>query len=307
MGRHPVEDHAQSRLVAAIHEGAELVGRAVAAGGREVAAALVAPGFVQRVLGHRQQLDVGEAHVQRVGNQVGGELRPVPEAPVGMALPRSGVDLVDVHGRTQPVAPGARLHPCGIAPLVRRRRGHAGGRARTQLEAAAVGIGLDHHRTTGAVADLELVERAGPQPGHEQLPQAAAAVHLHGVGAAIPAVEVAHHAHALGIGRPAHEAHAGHPAAGAAVGTQHAPGLGEAPLVEEVAVVVGGLGGEAPRAGHGHAPVAALHLDHGRITGLAGPAPLEQSSASGAKGLPRTIRQQPRRTGLGIEVPHDPS
>jgi hypothetical protein len=59
--RHPVEQHADAVAVAAVDEVAQIVGRAEAAGRREVAGGLVAPGIVERMLGDRQQLDVGEA------------------------------------------------------------------------------------------------------------------------------------------------------------------------------------------------------------------------------------------------------
>ncbi len=61
MSRHPVEQHADAGLMALIDEIAQVVGRAVAAGGREVAGGLVAPGVIERMLGDRQQLDVREA------------------------------------------------------------------------------------------------------------------------------------------------------------------------------------------------------------------------------------------------------
>ena len=60
---HPVEDDADAAAVEGVHEGHEVVGRAVAAGRRVVADGLVAPGAVERVLGDRQELDVGEAHL----------------------------------------------------------------------------------------------------------------------------------------------------------------------------------------------------------------------------------------------------
>jgi hypothetical protein len=62
VGRDPVQQDAQAGLVAAVHEGHEVLGRPVAVGGGEHAQGLVAPGGVEGVLAHRQQLQVGEAH-----------------------------------------------------------------------------------------------------------------------------------------------------------------------------------------------------------------------------------------------------
>ncbi len=55
MRRHPVDDHADALLVAAVHEVLEVVRRAEAGRRRIVADGLVAPGPVERMLADRQQ------------------------------------------------------------------------------------------------------------------------------------------------------------------------------------------------------------------------------------------------------------
>ena len=72
--RHPVEDHADARLVQHVDEVHEVLRRAVARARREVAGALVAPGAVERVLHDRHQLDVREAHALHVVGQHRGDL-----------------------------------------------------------------------------------------------------------------------------------------------------------------------------------------------------------------------------------------
>src|SRR6185436_20019913 len=62
MRGHPVEDHANSRLVEVVDEPHQVLRRAVARARGEVAGALVAPRAVERVLHDRHQLDVREAH-----------------------------------------------------------------------------------------------------------------------------------------------------------------------------------------------------------------------------------------------------
>ena len=57
---HPVEQHADAGAVACVDEKAEVVRRAVARRGREVARHLISPRARERVLRHRQQLDVRE-------------------------------------------------------------------------------------------------------------------------------------------------------------------------------------------------------------------------------------------------------
>ena len=73
VGRHPVKNDSDSRLVAMIDEVAELIRITEPAGRRVIPRHLVAPGPVVGMLGHRHQLDVGEAHLQAVGNEPLGE------------------------------------------------------------------------------------------------------------------------------------------------------------------------------------------------------------------------------------------
>ena len=147
MPRHPVEDHADAGLVAGVDERAQVVGAAEAAGRREIAGGLVAPRFVERMLGDRHQLDVRVAHVGDVGHQLLGQLAIGVEAAVGMAAPRAGVHFVDAHRRVQPVAARAPRQPVARRPR-RSCDGAADARRRAgpQLERARVGIGLDQHR-----------------------------------------------------------------------------------------------------------------------------------------------------------------
>ena len=78
---------------------------------------------------------------------------------------------------------------------------HDGGRLGAELAEEALGIGLLQQRARLRL-DLVLVDRALAQIRDEQLPDAGAAALAHRVRPAIPAVEVADHAHALGVGRP---------------------------------------------------------------------------------------------------------
>ena len=76
----PVENHAEAVAMQVIDEVGEVVGRAMPGGRREIANRLVAPASVKRMLGDRQQLDVGELGVLEVRGQVVGQLAIVQEA-----------------------------------------------------------------------------------------------------------------------------------------------------------------------------------------------------------------------------------
>ncbi len=120
--RHPVEDHADAPPVEVIDEPAEVVGRAVARRRGEEARHLVAPRAVERMLHHRQQLDVGEAERAAVVGELRRELA-VGEHAVALlrhAPPRAQVHLVDRQRLPGRLAIGAGGEPVAVRPLVRR-------------------------------------------------------------------------------------------------------------------------------------------------------------------------------------------
>ncbi len=126
VGGHPVEDHADAAGVQAVDERPHVVGRAVAGGGRVVPGDLIAPRAAERVGHHRQQLDVGEAHVVGVGRQLVGQLRVGERAVVleRVQPPGAEVDLVDRHRLAE------RLEAARAWPgTPRRRRSTRGGAA----------------------------------------------------------------------------------------------------------------------------------------------------------------------------------
>ena len=196
--------------MATVDERPQFVGAAVAAGGGEIAGRLVTPGFVQRVLRDRHQLDMGVAHVGGIGDQRFGKFAVRVAAAVRMAPPRSCVHFVDVHRRMQPVGARTPLEPRAVAPRMLRRPAYPRRRCRAQLEALRVRVGFHHHRAAGAVADFVFVQRASGQFRNEQFPHPACAARLQRMHAPVPAVEVTDHAHALRIGRPHCEAHTRH-------------------------------------------------------------------------------------------------
>jgi hypothetical protein len=177
--------------------------------GSEVAHHLVAPGAVERVLGHAHQLDVRVALLEHVRDQLVGELAPVEERrrATVVATPRAGMQLVDVDRLRERVALGAGAHPLAVGPVVALERGDDRAVAGPQLHGEAVRVGLED-AAAAVRAQLVLVLGAGPHPRNEQLPDARRAASLHGVPAAVPEVERPHHAHALRIRCPHREARA---------------------------------------------------------------------------------------------------
>ena len=118
--------------------------------------------------------------------------------------------LVDAHRRRvpagrRPAAPASRRRPTRSRVGARPTRSPAGPRC-----ANAIGSAFSRHCAVRP-EDVELVLRARPDAGHEQLPDAGGAERAHRVGPALPVVEVAGDPHAAGVRRPHRERGAGRP------------------------------------------------------------------------------------------------
>jgi hypothetical protein len=234
---HPVDDHPDAGLVQRVDHRHQIVGRAVATGGREVAGDLVAPRAVERVGQDRHQLDVGEAQAAGVLGQPLAE-RAVAQRRAVIAVlahPRAQVDLVDRPRRVEPVAGVAPRHPRGVLPRVGLRPDDRRG-GRRRLGGGGERVGLVEHLAAARV-DAELVAVAGRGVDGAALPQPRAAARRQPV-AALPVVPVAEHLDALGVGGPQREPGA----VGAGVRAQPLVQLVVRALVEQVQVVVGEAG-----------------------------------------------------------------
>src|SRR5215472_19126790 len=87
MGWHPVDQQAEPGPMSAIDEAGEAGGIAEAPRGGEEPDGLIAPGGIKGMLANRQQLEMGELHVEGIGDQAIGELVIGEEPAVLAALP----------------------------------------------------------------------------------------------------------------------------------------------------------------------------------------------------------------------------
>ncbi len=253
VGGHPVEEHADAGLVQLVDEVPELVGAAETRRGRVVGGDLVAPGAAERVLGHRQELHVREAHVTHVLHELGRQLLVRQSG-----TPRAEVHLVGAHRRLHRVALGPPAHPLVVLPGVLGPvddRGR-GGRA---LGAAGHRVGLGPPDGVRA-QDRELVVLTHPDPRDEQLPHPGPAERPHRVPGAVPVVEAALHAHPERVRRPDGEGRAVLVVVPHDPGAEHLPQALVAALADQVqvdlaqggpvAVRITGLEGFGARVGH---------------------------------------------------------
>ncbi len=118
------------------------------------------------------------------------------------------MDLVGRHRRPIRIPSRALAHPVVIGPRIDRWVPDARRGLRSDLHAEGEWIGLEPELAVGA-DDLELVQLARADAGHEQLPDARCAHRAHRHEPAIPAVEVTDDADAPCVGSPHCEADAG--------------------------------------------------------------------------------------------------
>jgi hypothetical protein len=245
VGGDPVENDADARLVAAVHEGAEVVRLAVAGRGSVVAAHLIAPRAVEGELGHRQKLDVGEAESLRVLHQARSDL-PVAERPValfGNPAPRPQVHLVDGHGLVVQVLPAPPFEPCTVLPAVLAGR-HPRGRSGRRLHREGERIGLQPDPAVPGL-DLVLVGVSRDRARHEELEHSGAAPITHGKKPPVPMTEISHHAHPPGVGRPHRERHTVDSVDPARMRSEQVPETPVLPLSEQVQVELADRAGKA--------------------------------------------------------------
>ena len=181
-------------------------------GRREEAEHLVAPRSGERMLHHRQQLDVREAQLLHVRHEAIGELA-VGEEAVALfrhARPRAEVHFVDRHRPIEPRACARRAPPSTRRRATRsaRCRGRstpsaAAPRTRRRTDRSSSGS----RRSRVRISNLYFSPSGRSGMKISQMPPGAS--RRIGVDAAVPAVEVADHADAVGVGRPDREVHAG--------------------------------------------------------------------------------------------------
>ena len=196
---HPVHDDADAGLVALVHKIHEVVRRAIARGGGEVAGDLIAPGAVERMLGQGHALDVGVAHLLDIGHQLVGQLPVGIEVPVLMALPRAHVHLVDIDGRGVRQVLAAPVHPAAVVPFVAGKIEGLGGVGRPGLGVESVGVSLVQELAVLRV-DRILIRIVLLHAGNKALPYACF-IPLHDIRIPTPAVELAHDGDLDGVRR----------------------------------------------------------------------------------------------------------
>ena len=234
MGGHPVQQHADARLVALVDKIHEVLGRPVTGSGSEIARTLIAPGGVQRMLRHRQQLDEIVAHVLHIGHQL---LRQIPVAhgfAVFIALPGAQMDLVGVERGLADLLLVAQLAEGLVVPFIAADIIQLGSGARPGLRVKGIGVRLQAALPVRP-GDGEFIKVVFLQPRHKALPDLV--LHkFHGMGRGVPAVEFPHDGNSPRVRRPGAEHVALRTAARFGVGAEKLIAARLRSLVENMAV-----------------------------------------------------------------------
>ncbi len=154
------------------------------------------------MFGDRQEFDMGEAHVDAVGDEPCGHFVPGQHRTIIAALPGGRMDLVDRDRLAALIDACPVLAMCFVFPGLHEFRRGDRGVLRTHLGTPRKGVGLQRLKVAMRSDDFELVGRAGADVRGEDLPDAGVAAKAHDVTAAVPVVEVADDGDAAGIRCP---------------------------------------------------------------------------------------------------------
>ncbi len=203
MGRYPIEDDADTILVAVIDKKLKIIGGAKPGGGGKISGHLIAPRPVQGVFGDRQQLNVGIPHFLDIGDKFPAEV-PVGKKILSLlpfSFPRSQMHLIDRDRLLQRISAAPFFEVLGVAPGVTVHIGDDRGGLRSFFKSQTVRIGLDHP-VAGLILDLEFVFFSNADIGNKEFPNSRSAEHPHLMFTAMPLIEVADYADIAGIRRP---------------------------------------------------------------------------------------------------------
>ena len=156
MQRYDIENDANVRLMAAVNQLHQTVGIAVARSCGKITGCLIAPRAVKRVFGQRHQLNVREALLLDIGNELVGKLpigehsavflflrRSIRGDVLGIPPPRTGVQLINAHGTR--IVLVALCHPILVVPVIVVDVKNSGCIARPQFGMKSEWVGAVNH------------------------------------------------------------------------------------------------------------------------------------------------------------------
>ncbi len=145
MSYYPVENNAYARFVTSVDEIHEIVRRAVSRRRREKSRYLIAPRTVERIFRYRQHFYMRIAHTLHVRDELVRHLPVTQYRTVGISLPRTEMNFVDINRRLVRIRRISLCYPFFVMPrvtvdIVQLRR-----RLRSSLRMISVRICLERY------------------------------------------------------------------------------------------------------------------------------------------------------------------
>ena len=204
MPGHPVEQNAQTCLMRRIDEIAEFMWRTKTGCRRIHSHRLVAPASIEREFRHRQELDMGKAHILHIGDQFLRRLfvRERASAVLPAPLPASQMHLIDGNGGCAAVGFSALPNPVGVLPAIAADISDHAGSFRRMLRTKAHRVGFLGQSLTMLADQIVFVALSVCCSGDKQLPDARTASGPHWMPTRVPMIEIPDNRDLLRVRRP---------------------------------------------------------------------------------------------------------
>ena len=154
-----------------------------------------------------EQLDMGEAKIGHIRNELPSEFIIGEELPVVPAHPRAEMNLIDRHRLAPRITAPAPIEEIRVGPDEAPGMGNDRRCQRPQFARKADRIGFQRQKTAVIRDDFIFVDGAFLYSGRENLPKAGIDALAHLVSAPIPGIEVANDRDSLRARRPNREMH----------------------------------------------------------------------------------------------------
>ena len=187
--RYPVENNTYIVLVHRIHKIAEVIRRSVTCCRCVIARYLITPGFIERMLHHRHQLNMGVAELFHVRSQHRSDFTVVIKFTAIIRLfPGAKMHFINRDRRFVTLCDATLFHPVFVLPLIFSKIKHNTRIVRTQLCCIRVRIRFQI-RQTALCLDFILIDVARADTGDKELVDSGLQK-IHLICSSVPVIEV---------------------------------------------------------------------------------------------------------------------
>ena len=191
--RYPVENNTNVVLVHRIHKIAEVIRRSVSCSRCVIACYLITPGFIERMLHHRHQLNMGVAELFHIRSQHRSDLAVVIKfTAIVRFFPGAKMHFINRNRRFVALCDTTLLHPVLILPGIFSKINHNTRIVRTQLCCIRVWIRFQI-RQTALCLNFIFIDVARANTGDKELVDSGLQK-IHLICSSVPVIEVSDNA-----------------------------------------------------------------------------------------------------------------